>query len=87
MDFKEYCEKEIFLPWKENAAFYAEMADDFQTEYIPEPYCEIVKGKNKLFVLNYNPGKAMDAHHRDYIKENYAGKSYEDISKALSAYY
>lgn len=83
MDFKEYCEKEIFVPWKKNVDFYADMAEDFQTECIPEPYCEVAEGKKKLFVLNYNPGKAMDPHHRDYIKAHFAGKTYEYISKNL----
>ena len=87
MNFKEYCEKEIFLPWKDDSAFYSDFAEDYQMDYLPEPYYEVVAGQNKLFVLNNNPGIGLDIQLREYIRKNYDRKSYEDISKSLSAYY
>lgn len=69
MNFKEYCEKEIYLHWKDDADFSSDFAEDFQTDYIPNLYYEMFEEQNKLFVLKNNPGIVLDSQHRDYIRK------------------
>lgn len=87
MNFKEYCEKEIYLHWKDDADFSSDFAEDFQTDYIPNLYYEMFEEQNKLFVLKNNPGIVLDSQHRDYIRKNYDEETFKSISKLLSACY
>ncbi len=82
-EFKEYCE-DLYQNWKTNTNFFDEFSDDFETDYLPEPYYVIQDGKNPLYVLNNNPGGCLEEQQKSKFNKT---PTYEEAAKKMADFY
>lgn len=83
LDYLKFCD-ELHQEWKKHQ-FKEDtiLSELFQLDYCPEPYFELKKGNNPLFVLLTNPGSGMDFQHIDQHNE----VQYHKFQEILSTVY
>ena len=86
-EYLDFCE-ELFQNWLNHRLDLSDFAEDFELDYIPEPYFVLQPGKTPLYVLNYNPGGVLPSgeQHRTSVKTRKHG-TYEEAIEELAKIY
>jgi hypothetical protein len=83
LGYLKFCD-ELHQEWKKHQFKEdATLNELFQLDFSPEPYFELKKGNNPLYVLLTNPGSGMDFQHIDQHKE----VQYHKFQEILSSVY
>lgn len=91
--YKKHC-NEMNKKWmNEHLDVTDKTKNDFQMDYLPEPYLNFNAGENPLYVLTTNPGNGMDDQSRDVILKDKSkigickDDKYEEIAEKLAKFY
>ena len=85
-NYIDFCEQ-LFQKWYSAKGVLHDFEDDFQIDYLPEPYFTAQNGNNPLFVLNNNPGHGIPKQLWENIHKNNGIKHYIDAAEMMADYY
>jgi hypothetical protein len=83
MDYLEYCE-DIYNGWKSDPDYYKSFSNDFDINYLPQPYYYLREGNDDFVVLNNYPGSGLPFEEHSNIRKKFPGSSYKDLSEWLT---